>query len=362
MTDTIFTVTSDDGVRIEAKISAPRKVNGVVLYVNASGPMTYNTKRRDPDGKIWNYHDFYAKEFAKRHIAYCRYSTRGVRDGDVPPRFEEIDDELFRTYLPHNSVNDILRLIEYIKIQYPGKPIWLFGQSEGTIVAPLVALRSADVAGLILSGYCDENLIDTLKWQLGGGSPLVSLCRAFDCVGRGYISREDFEEDRRQVRDKIECFKGKSFDELDADGDGKLTAPDIAEVYGSREHLDGMLRAIEEGDDAWLRENHGIPLTSGWFREHAELAPNRAVLPRLEIPIYILAGECDAMTPVAYARAAERRFKEAGKTNLTVRYFEEHDHELNFMIHHLTGKWDACEGLKCLFDTAGEVVRAAPQG
>lgn len=349
----VFTVTGEDGVAFDARICAPEEnVRGTVIYVNGSGPNSYNVKRRSADGTFWNYHDFFAERFCAKNIAYCSYSTRGVRDGDEPPFFVEIDEELYKTYLPLNSVGDVLRLTEQIAARYPGKPVWLLGWSEGTIVAPLVALRTSAVTGLFLCGYANEDLLDILKWQLRGGCVLVPYRRLFDCGDKDHISREDYEEDRLGVRELIDELKGKTFDDLDADGDGKLTEPDLAAFFRTEEHLNDMLKAIDAGDDDWLRENHGIALTSGWFRAHAQLEPNKVVLPRLTIPIHIFSGEYDAMTPQFFVRDIEKRFRDAGKTNLTVHYFKDHDHDLNFAVCKRREDWSCAEGLDCIFATA----------
>lgn len=111
-----------------------------------------------------------------------------------------------------------------------------------------------------------------------------------------------------------------------------------------------MLEAIEKGDDEWLEKNRGIRLTSAWFREHFSLAPNKNVLPKLELPIHIFSGEYDAMTPQKYAKDIEKNFHAMGKTNLSVHYFENHDHDLNYTDFLLTGK--ISEGIKCVLETA----------
>lgn len=351
MNNKLFSVKSNDGFIVDALISTPDKQpNGIVIYINGSGPNTCNIKRQKPSGEIWCYHDIFAEELTGRELAYCRYSTRGVRDGDTAPFFVEIDDEKYKTYLPHNSVNDVLAIVDYLTDFLKDIPIHLLGWSEGTIIAPLVTKKSDKVSGLFLCGYCNKNLLDTLKWQLNGNGQLIAYRRLFDYDRKGYISKEDFETDRYGVRKAV--FGDFDFKQIDTDKDGKLTAEDFA-VFSNpispRKHLEEMLKAIDNGDDEWLKNNHTIRLTSGWFKEHATLKPNKDVLPDLDIPIHIFSGEYDYMTPEFFTRDIEDTFEKLGKTNLNTHYFKNHDHDLNLVQCVINGVLS--EGLRCLFDT-----------
>ena len=143
-----------------------------------------------------------------------------MTDGNNPDTdFREIDEKVYRTYLPHNSVGDVLCLLDRVRERFPGKPVKLLGMSEGTIIAPLVALRSPEVSELFLCGYANENLMDIWRWTFSGESSPLNYRRCFDYDRKGYITREDLEEDRYKVRDQL-CteFSEKSFEELDADG------------------------------------------------------------------------------------------------------------------------------------------------
>ncbi|MEA4831493.1 hypothetical protein SDC9_127828 [bioreactor metagenome] len=143
-------------------------------------------------------------------------------------------------------------------------------------------------------------------------------------------------------------FCDKAFTDLDRDGDGKITLADTAPL--ATEHLYNMLRAIDGNDDEWLKNNHGIRLTSGWFKEHFELRPTKEILPLLELPIHIFSGEYDYMTPMQQAQDIEAEFKQLGKTNLTLHTFENHDHDLNFLKYIYKGEYS--DGMKAIFTTA----------
>ncbi|HIU29415.1 MAG TPA: hypothetical protein IAD50_03860 [Candidatus Egerieisoma faecipullorum] len=347
MTERILSLRAADGYGILLKLSEPeKKGRKAVVFVNGSGPNTYDNKRQLPDGTLFSYFDLFASQFTNRKIAFCRYSTRGVFPGEQPPLFAEINEKEYQTYLPHTSVSDIEAIVLYLnRIGYD--KIFLLGWSEGSILAPLVVRNEAvKIDALLLAGYCNENLKKILTWQLTGNASLIFYRRLFDYHRRGYISREDFEEDRFHVRDQL--FGGHSFAEIDLDHDGILTEKDFAPA--SIEHLNAMLRAIESNDDEWLKNNHSVRLTSAWFKEHFSLKPNKKILPRLNLPIHIFSGEYDMMTPSFYADDIESEFAKRGKTNLTVHRFQNHDHDLNYMHYIVYGK--ISEGIMAILNTA----------
>jgi pimeloyl-ACP methyl ester carboxylesterase len=345
-------IRATDGFCLDVRLCLPENnvPDKIVIYVNGSGPMTYSCKRRLPDGTTFNYFDIFANEFTKRNIGFISYSQRGVTDGENPPFFADIDDEAYKTYLPSNSVSDISLITAYINENYPASRVILLGWSEGTIIAPLVAKnKSIKVDALMLAGYVNLNLIDILKWQLTGNSTLILWRSLFDYDKKGYITEEDYITDRNSVRQAM--FGDTPFSSLDLDGDGKITTADTLPL--AKPHLDNMLKAIEENDDEWLKNNHGIRLTSGWFKDHASLSPNSRVLPELDLPIHIFAGEYDFMTPIWQAQDIYNEFIRLGKTNLSLYTFEGHDHDLKILRYILKNEFS--EGMKKLFDVAESI-------
>ena len=341
-------VVSYDGYHIDARLCLPKEnVRTIVIGVNGSGPQTYTTKRKLPDGTSFQYYDIWAKGFTDRGMGFCSYSQRGVIDADEPPYFVQIDEEKYKQYLPHNSVADVESIIASINQKYPYTKILLLGFSEGTILATQVALRKkAAINALLLIGYCGENLRDTLEWQLSGHTILLQWQRFFDYDKKGYIDRSDIEQDRYKVYKDI--FGTKRFEELDLDGDGRITVSDTKPLC--LEHRNNLLKAIETGDDDWLKNNHGVRLTSGWFKEHFSMVATKNVITQLDIPIHIFSGEYDSMTPIEQAQETKAEFDRLGKNNMVLHTFLNHDHDLNFLKYLLTGEYS--DGMKAVLDTA----------
>ena len=316
-----------DDCLIKIKYSYPEDslIEKLVVFVNGSGPNTYENRRQWVDGTIFNYHDLFIEEFNKRGIAYCSYNTRGVNMGAHPPLYADINDQEYKTYLPSNSVKDLETIINHLRQKniFKNVKIYLLGWSEGTIIGPIVALNNCvKIDALLLAGYCNENLKDIL------------------------ITKDDFMADTYNVRKEL--LADASFEELDANGDGRITAEDAG--VRTLSHLSNMLRAIETSNDEWLKNNHGIRLTTGWFNEHFNLKPNKEILPLLDLPIFIFQGEYDAMCSKHYAEDIKREFKKLGKTNLTVSIFDDHDHDLNY--HLLPARNEVSVGIQAIFNTA----------
>lgn len=349
----IITVNAFDGVQFDGRLVMPPDgaPDRLVIYVNGSGPNTYENRIPLSDQAALNYHDLFAQEVTKRGGAYFSYNTRGVSSNETPPQYREIHDEEYQTYLPTNEIQDIRTIVRLLKEdpRLQNAKVFLLGWSAGTITAPL-ALKDADlpVDALLLAGYCNRTMDEILDWQQTGGSSMVFYRRYFDYDGDGAISKSELEEDRYEV---AAALGGLSFTELDADANGVLDAADFGVLL--TESREALLDAINRGDDEWLRQNYAVRLTAGWFQDYRNIPPNSETLMTLDLPIYIFQGQYDANTPAEDAAAIEDAFQAAGKTNLSVQVFSGHDHDLNFLECLSADVLPA--GLQALLDTVGEL-------
>lgn len=349
----IIEINSFDKYKLKLKIDYPQtaEFDKIVLFVPGSGPNTYDNHRILDDVEF-NYFDLFVQEFTNRNIAFCRYNTRGVDVGINPPEYMTINSEEYQTYLPHNSVKDVECIIKYLKnlpLLKKAKII-LLGWSEGTNIAPLVAINNnVKIDCLLLAGYCNENMRDTLNWQLSGGSSMVNLCKMFDYDKKGYITKEDFETDKYNVRQEI--FESTSFEELDINKDGIIDELDFK--IRLKEEKENIFSAIEQNDDNWLKDNYPVRLTTAWFHEHFNLPSNSEVLPKLDLPIHIFHGTCDANVSVNGVKDIEEKFKKLKKKNLCTHIFENHDHDLNYLWYPLYET--ISEGLNSIFNTCSDL-------
>lgn len=350
-------VTLYDGsvTKIKYSYSDNLPVDKLVVYVNGSGQNTYDNKRMNHKGGFFNYHDYFRNEFLSHGIAYCSYNTRGIDLGDTAPLFITTDENEYKKYLPLNSVKDVEAIVNYLTglPEFQSAKVFLLGWSEGTVIAPLVALnKKVRVDALLLAGYENVNLKDTLIWQLNGNSSYINIKKYFDKEKRGYFTRNDFEAADPKITKAL--FGDLTFDCIDVNSDGKIDVFDFA--AHQKPYLDLLLDAISKNDDDFFKTKYINPiirLTSGWFNQHFTLAPNKDILPILELPIYIFHGEDDGSCPVEYAEDIRNDFIKSGKTNLFVNIFADHDHDLNFGYWLYSGTIPP--GIACIFNTVYQI-------
>ena len=330
-TEKVMQTKAEDGVTLTGKLDLPNQgpVDRLVLFVNGSGPNTYENKRQLGED-TFQYFDLFAQQLTARGVGFFRWNTRGVSLGSEPPQYQTINEAEYATYLPENSVKDIGKWIEALRQEERLKntQIILLGWSEGTIIAPLAAQAyPKEIAGLVLAGYCNERMDDILEWQQTGGSSMVFYSQYFDTNGDGSISKEELDADPYGVKAQI----GADFASIDVDGSGSITREDFRQMLAPS--YQALKDAVARGDDAWLAENYGVRLTSAWFRAHEKLLPNRQVLPQLSLPIAIFQGTADGNCDVAGAQAIAKTFEEQGKTNLDLHIYQGYDHDLNYLLY-----------------------------
>lgn len=330
-----------------------QSIKTLILFVHGTGPGTYLNKRQF-GSKKFNYFDLFGKRFNDRGVAMFSYNKRGVTIGDSPPYFDKIDKQKYAKVLPSIEVRDLIGTIKYFKKdkRFKNASIVLFGWSEGTMIASLVAEQApGHVDALLLAGYAHENLFDIIKWQFSGASSMTNIAPYFDANGDGEITQEEYESDKqRPAMYRKRVMQGTAFKILDANQDGRLVAADFAQRV--KPVYETLLKKTTAKDDAWIWKNY-FRITSQWLREHFSLESNKTRLTRLKIPIYVFHGTADANVDVNGVHDLKRRFETLGKTNLKTFVFEKHNHDLNFLQLALNDKMP--EGLAKIFEIAKQL-------
>ncbi len=343
----ILEITAADGYVLTGKLDLPEgEVQKLVVFVNGSGPNTYDNTRQLDEQTVFNYFDLFAGQLTSRGTAFFRWSTRGCSPGGEAPLYTQIDEAAYQTYVPENSIADVECVVRALQAdaRLQNCPVVLLGWSEGTMIAPHVAARgNVRVDELVLCGYVNGTMAETLEWQQTGGSSMVFYREYFDADKDGRVSQAEFEADPYALRSAL---GNPAFADVDIDGDGFLTAADFKAMLA--DGYQALQSAIARGDDGWLRENYAVRLTGAWFDGHARLTPNREVLPTLDLPIHILHGESDANAPVEGVYEIQAAFAALQKDNLDARVYPGHDHDLNYAQFLYTG--ELSEGFADLFE------------
>src|SRR5665648_423997 len=141
----------EEGITLAASLTLPSG-NGpfpAVLLITGSGP-------QDRNETIYNHSPFLvlADYLTRQDIAVLRVDDRGV--GESTGDFSQATSEDF--------ASDVLAGVEYLKTckEIDPKKIGLIGHSEGGIIAPMVAVKSPDVAFIVLmagTGLTGEEIL-----------------------------------------------------------------------------------------------------------------------------------------------------------------------------------------------------------
>ncbi len=348
----IIKIKLSDGDTLTGKLFLPTQdeIKELIILIPGTGPNTYMNHRKFGNYDF-NYVDLFAEQFNKRGIALFTYNRRGVDLGEDAPYFDKIDREKYKKYLPVTEAIDIETVIKKLKKnkQLKKAPIILYGISEGTMIASIVADRQkVNINGLFLQGYAHDNLSDIIKWQFSGASSIINLKSFFDKNNDNIFTREEYTDTSKiATYGRQQILRNARFDDLDLDKDGVISQKD----FGLLNHTtyEKLLSAITNNDDEYIWNNY-FRVTSAWLKEHFALETNKTRLPRLNIPIYIFHGDSDANTPVEKVYEIKNEFERLHKENLHVFIFKGHNHDLNYM-NYIYYK-QIPEGLQKIFDTA----------
>lgn len=346
-TPEIKTISLNDGEVIEARLCLPEsEVKTIVFCISGTGPATYLTKR-----PTFNFFDELASGFCKEGIALFTYNRRGCEPGDTPPLFVEVDSAKYAKYTPVQEAEDVEAMISFLRKdkRFAGCKILLYGLSEGTIIASLVADRKvAGIDGLLLHGYAHENMYDIIRWQDEGNGIMRMANSIFDIDGDKGISRKEYESEKETiVKHRAYLFHDMPFDSLDVVKNGGIDIHDIAKMR--LPFHEELMKRVAANDWFWIRSNY-FNITPQWFKKHFELEANKTRLVRLDIPIHIFHGTEDANVPVESVYDLQERFEVCNKRNLTIHVLEKHDHDLNFADWLIHKEWS--EGFQQLFNCA----------
>jgi pimeloyl-ACP methyl ester carboxylesterase len=244
-----------------------------VLLIPGSGP-------QNRDEAIFGHRPFLvlADSLTRRGIAVLRVDDRGV-GGSGGDKFKATSADL---------ADDALAGVAFLKgrREIATAHIGLIGHSEGGIIAPLAAVRSKDVAFIVL--LAGTGLTGEESLYLQGKLILVAIG-----AGEAQLRRQ------RRVQERL-------FAVLKREKDDKAAEPKLRAVIE-----DEFSKLSEEekkaaGDRKNLPEAQFKMMLSPWFRHFLTYDP-RPVLSKVQCPVLALNGEKDVQV------SAKENLEEIGK-------------------------------------------------
>lgn len=276
------------GVKLVGILTLPsdKGVFPAVLLITGSGP-------QDRDETIYGHHPFLvlADYLTRQGIAVLRVDDRGV--GESTGDFSQATSEDF--------ASDVLAGAEYLKTckEIDPKKIGLLGHSEGGLIAPIVAVKSLDVAFIVLMagpGLTGEEIL-----YLQGA--LISRAMG--------VSEEDIIK-KRQFNEKI-------FSVLIEEEDSEIAEERLRQMF--EEDWEKMSDEEKEqiGDSEVFLEAQLQNLLSPWLKFFLTYDP-KPTLSKVKCPVLAINGEKDLQVPPKENLSAiEEILKAGGNQSYTIK-------------------------------------------
>ncbi|MGB9180748.1 MAG: alpha/beta hydrolase [Pyrinomonadaceae bacterium] len=268
-----------DKIKIAGTLTLPRVGSGpfpAALLITGSGP-------QDRDEALLGHKPFLvlADYLTRRGIAVLRVDDRGV--GGTSRGGPNDTDE--------NYVEDALAGIEFLMQQKEinAKQIGLIGHSEGGIIAPMVAARSADVAFVVL--------------MAGPGVPGKKLL----LMQSDLLLRAEMEKEVDSSVEATERMFKIALDEKDPTLARKLMSAEQDRVITEQKKKVEQLQSLLQAQTAMM--------LTPWFRYILNYDP-RPTLMKVQVPVLAINGERDLQVPAKEDLAGiEEALKAGGNRN-----------------------------------------------
>lgn len=283
------------GIKLAGTLTIPRSEGpfpAVILITGSGG--------QDRNETVFGHRPFLvlADYLTRKGIAVLRVDDRGV--GGSTGNLLEATSEDF--------AGDVLTGVNYLKSRKEVNPkkIGLIGHSEGGIIAPIAAVRSSDVAFIVLmagTGLTGEEIIylqsDLILKTVGASDKVLAIQRT---------SSEKIFEILKHEKDNTAAEKKIR----------KIMTDILAKL--SKEEKDA-LGASEATMEIQLKM-----LLSRWCRFFLTYDPKTALM-KVKCPVLAINGQLDLQVPPKENLSAiEEALKTGGNTNYTIQELPKHNH------------------------------------
>lgn len=286
--------------------SGAQDKNGTIGYIHKDGP--------EPHTPYWQI----AQYLSERGFAVLRYDKRGIGANYT------IDQNVWGNATVSDLIHDAENALNVLTLQPEVDPqrISVIGHSEGTIIAPRIAIDNpTKVKNIILMGMVAQNLIrDLLRYQVVD-LPSQYATQVLDKNHTGMISIQQI------VKDPLLGNYLISPSLLDTNNNTKVIANNLVEKFGTtsyvsiQEQIRPALIKYYENETAFnlskCNDIRGCPV---WFRSQSSLIPTLSIIGNISksTGILMLNGENDSATPVQQSFLLQQRLTDVNHPDHTL--------------------------------------------
>jgi uncharacterized protein len=284
-----------NGVKTNAQLTLPAEGHGpfpAVLLIPGSGPVDMNETQAENAKPFWQLSHY----LTERGFAVLRYDKRGTGEGSII-----VDTNVWGNMTINDLIEDSKKALNVLMQQPEVDPkrISLVGHSEGTIIAPRIAIdNSTRVKNIVLMGTVAQNGLE-LEYYQDVVLPIEYANQVLDKNHTGLISIQQMAKD--SILLPILLPKP-----ILVANDTEAISSTLAKGFGTNDFIN-----IDNQLEPLLKKGYENTTTSNllkcnqiecpnWFRSHSNLIPALSVIGNVSnsTSILMLNGENDSQTPV----------------------------------------------------------------
>jgi hypothetical protein len=312
-----LTLDLGDGLTTDAQLTLPIVGDGPfpgVLLVQGSGTMDMNeyippmlSGSDEPSRPFLQI----AKYLSSRGFVVLRFNKRGVGLNDTILNMSVINDTTYQTY--KSDAQKALLALE-AQPEVNKSDITVLGHSEGSIVAPRVALDSKEVKKLVLISTPAENLRDILYFQLEV-RPRLYAERIMDANRDGFLSIREVEATKGIPGESIAPLQAAGLIE-NTTGQYQWHSIISENKTGNISIEDDLMPLIHEQSEFAINNSQAPGYK--WLQSYFALENTTDIIGNVSASILILQGENDTQVPAAQALMLEQKLMEASHPDHTL--------------------------------------------
>jgi dienelactone hydrolase len=272
-----------------------------------------------------------APYLSERGFAVLQYDKRGTNGvNNTSSATTIIDTNIWGNITVNNLIHDAEKALNVL-IQEPDvdpKRISIVGHSEGTIIAPRVAIdNSTNVKNIVLMGPVAQNLDKDILYYQAVNLPLLYATQVLDKNHTGFVSIQQMAKDPLPFKFIVPIYAAltnntkaitdslfKKFGATDHVSIQKQIRPELIKSY---ENVTALNISDRTALNTKCNNIVGCPV---WHKSHQMLIPNLSIIGNVSNPtgILLLNGENDSQTTVQQAFLLQQRLTDVNHPDHTL--------------------------------------------